>query len=339
MTDAVQIDRRAMMLGAAAAAVTTTIGRARAAARFTYKFSTNVPLSHPLNIRLQQAFDLVAQESGGIVDLQLFPNSELGGDTDVLAQLRSGAVEFQALSTGILSTLVPVSSICGIGFAMPDYDTVWRAMDGDLGAHIRSEIAKANIVPMEHIWDLGFRHMTTRTKPILTPDDLRDLKMRVPASPLWTSMFRAFGSAPVTINANELYSALQSRIAEGQENPLTPIRDLKIYEVQKYLALTGHMWDGWWLLANRQAWDALPAELQDLTARRLNQSALEQRADLADLNTNLRPALEAQGMVFNKVDKSAFRERLARAGFYTEWRSRYGDAAWALLEKYSGPLA
>jgi TRAP-type transport system periplasmic protein len=334
-----RIDRRTALLGAAAAATAFSIGRARAAADFTYKFATNVPLTHPLNIRLQQAFERIKQGSNGALEIGLFPNSQLGGDTDVLSQLRSGAVEFFTLSTGILSTLVPVTSICGIGFAMPNYDTVWEAMDGDLGAHMRIEIAKANLVAMDRIWDLGFRHITTGTKPIHTPDDLHDVKMRVPVSPLWTSMFRAFGSAPVSINAAEMYSALQTRIADGQENPLTIIRDLKIYEVQKYLGLTGHMWDGWWALANPRAWQALPADLRTLTAEHLNRSALDQRADLADLNTSLRPDLEAKGMVFNEVDKAAFRRRLVEAGFYKEWRGRYGDAAWAMLEKYSGNLS
>src|SRR5258708_6937737 len=215
------IDRRAVVSGAAGALVRAT-GRAGAAGDFRYKFATNLPLTHPLNIRLQQAFDRIKKDSNGALELELFPNSQLGGDTDVLSQLRSGGVEFFTLSTGILSTLVPVTSICGIGFAMPDYDTVWKAMDGDLGAHMRTEIAKANIVVMDRIWDLGFRHITTRTKPIHTPDDLRDVRMRVPVSALWTSLFRAFGAAPLSINAAEMYSALQTRIADGQENPLTP---------------------------------------------------------------------------------------------------------------------
>ncbi len=331
------INRRALLLGTAAAAFAAR--RARAAADFSYKFATNVPITHPLNIRLQQAFDRIKQESGGTLEIQLFPNSQLGADTDVLTQLRSGAVEFFTLSSVVLSTLVPVASIDGIGFAMPNYDIVWQAMDGDLGALIRGEIAKTNIVAMQRIWDNGFRHVTTATKPIHTPDDLRDVKMRVPVSPLWTSMFRAFGAAPVSINANEMYTALQTKIAEGQENPLAPIWTLKIYEVQKYVALTGHMWDGYWPLANSDAWQALPGDLQTIVAKHLDQGALDQRADLAALNTSLRSDLEAKGMVFNDVDKEKFRDRLLQADFYKEWRDRYGEASWKILEKYAGNLS
>ena len=260
------IDRRAVVSGAAATALVLATGRARAAADFRYKFATNLPLTHPLNIRLQQAFDRIKKDSNGALELELFPNSQLGGDTDVLSQLRSGGVEFFSLSTVILSTLVPIASISGIGFAMPDYDTVWRAMDGELGTRIRHDIIKADLIAMDRIWDNGFRHITTSSKPIRSPDDLRDVKMRVPVSPLWTSMFRAFGAGPVSINASEIYSALNTKIADGEENPLTPIWSLKLYEVQRYLALTGHMWDGYWVLANHAAWQALPEDLRNMVA-------------------------------------------------------------------------
>ena len=327
------IGRRAALAGTGAFA----IRRARAATEFRYKFASNVPATHPLNIRAQQAADRIRADSNGALVMEVFPNNQLGSDTDVLSQLRSGAVEFFTLSGLILSTLVPVASINGIGFAFPDYDAVWRAMDGELGALIRGEIARGNqIVAMERIWDNGFRHMTTSTKPIRAPEDLQGFKMRVPVSLLWTSMFKAFGASPISINAAEMYSALQTKIADGQENPLAAIWNTKIYEVQKHLALSGHMWDGYWFLANRRAWQALPTELRTLAARHLDQSALDQRADLATLNTSLAADLQAKGMMFNEVDKGAFREALRRAGFYQEWRGKYGEQNWAVLERAAG---
>jgi len=287
-----------------------------------------------------EAADRIRAESNGALDIQLFPNNQLGADTDVLSQLRSGAVEFFTLSGLILATLVPTASINGIGFAFNDYDAVWRAMDGELGALVRTEIARGSqILAMERIWDNGFRHMTTSTKPIVTPADLEGFKMRVPVSPLWTSMFKAFGSSPISVNAAEMYSALQTRIADGQENPLANIWNTKIYEVQKYAALTGHMWDGYWPLANRRAWMALPADLRAIAAKHLNDGALLQRADLAALNTSLRTDLEGKGMVFNEVDKAAFRDKLTRAGFYKEWREKYGEANWTVLARASGQLS
>ncbi len=332
--------RTALIAGTAAIGSTGVfgIGRARAA-EFTYKYASNVPANHPLNVRMTEASNRIKEATGGRLEIQVFPNNQLGSDTDVLSQLRSGAVEMFTLSGLILSTLVPVASINGIGFAFPDYDAVWKAMDGDLGAYIRAAIAKTNIMAMDKIWDNGFRHITSSSKPILTPADLEGFKIRVPVSPLWSSMFKAFGSSPISINASEMYSALQTKIAEGQENPLAAIWITKVYEVQKHLSLTGHMWDGYWMLVNKKAWEALPPDVREIAAKNLNQSAEDQRRDVAELTNTLQKDLEAKGLQFHTVDKEAFRAKLRQAGFFAEWKGKYGDEAWAVLEKYTGKTA
>src|SRR3974390_1645579 len=185
--------------------------------QFTYKYANNLPETHPMNVRAREMAAAIRQETNGRFELQIFPSSQLGSDTDTLSQLRSGGVEFFTLSGLILSTLVPAASINGMGFAFPDYDTVWKAMDGDLGAYIRAQIAKANLIAMERIWDNGFRQTTTSTKPVQTPDDFRGMKLRVPVSPLWTSMFKALAASPASINFNEVYSALQTKIVDAPE--------------------------------------------------------------------------------------------------------------------------
>jgi len=189
------------------------------------------------------------------------------------------------------------------------------------------------------MWDNGYRQITSSTHPIATPADLKGFKIRVPVSPLWTSMFEAFGSSPTSINFAEVYSALQTKVVEGQENPLTLIKIAKLYEVQKYCSLTGHMWDGFHLLANDKAWQALSADLQTIAAKHLNAAALAERDDLAKLATSVQGDLEKGGLVFNNVDPAAFRATLKGAGFYSQWRDKYGAEAWAVLEKYSGALA
>ena len=120
---------------------------------------------------------------------------------------------------------------------------------------MRGQIAAANLFALDKIWDNGFRQITTSNKPIQTAADLKGFKIRVPVSPLWTSMFKALDAAPTSLNFNETYSALQTRIVDGQENPMAIIAAAKLYEVQKYGSLTNHMWDGFWLLANKRAWD------------------------------------------------------------------------------------
>ena len=175
---------------------------------------------------------------------------------------------------------MPVASINGIGFAFKDYDQVWTAMDGALGAYVRGAIEKAGLHVLDNMWDNGYRQVTSSTRPINAPEDLRGFKIRVPVSPLWTSMFKALGASPTTININEVYSALQTRIVEGQENPLSLIDLFRFYEVQKYVSYTNHMWDGFFTLVNARAWAGLPKNLQDILARNINAAALKEREDI-----------------------------------------------------------
>ncbi len=333
------ISRRSLVLASAATGLSSfAIGRAQAA-EFSYKYANNLPLTHPMNARAQEAANRIKDETKGRFELQIFPSSQLGSDTDTLGQVRSGAVEFFTLSGLILSTLVPAASINGVGFAFKDYAQVWQAMDGELGAFVRAEIAKSrSIFAFEKIWDNGFRQTTTSTKPIITPADLANLKIRVPPSPLWTSMYRAFGSAPASINFNEVYSALQSKVVDAQENPLAIVETAKLYEVQSYCSLTNHMWDGFWFLGNRRAWEALPVDIQGIVSKHINAAGVAEREDVAKLTGSLQAQLAGRGMKFNTVDAAPFREKLRSAGFYTEWRGKYGEDAWKLLEKAVGTL-
>ena len=336
-----KFSRRKVLYMATASAVAGVdcpfVARAQAA-EWTYKYANNLPDTHPMNIRAREMAAAIKQETGGRFDLQVFPNSQLGSDTDTLTQLRSGGVEFFTLSGLILSTLVPAASINGMGFAFPDYATVWKAMDGELGAYVRAQIAKANLLAMEKIWDNDFRQTTTSTKPIQSPDDFYGMKLRVPPSPLWTSMFKAFDAAPASINFNEVYSALQTKIVDGQENPLAIISTAKLYEVQKYCSLTNHMWDGFWFLANRRAWEKLPDNVRTIVSKHVNAAGVAEREDVAKLNANLQQDLASKGLVFNKPNPEPFRDKLRAAGFYSEWKGKYGEEAWSILEKAVGRL-
>ncbi|BFG80108.1 TRAP transporter substrate-binding protein [Paraburkholderia terrae] len=323
---------------AAGASVVAPIARAQAA-QYRLKYAHNLAVSHPLNIRAKEAADAIRKETSGRVDLQIFPNGQMGTDTDMLSQVRSGAIDFLTQGGVVLSTLVPVSAINGIGFAFKDYNQVWAAMDGDLGAHIRTAISKVGLVAMDKVWDNGFRHITSSIKPVQTPTDLKGLKIRVPVSPLWTSMFKAFDASPTSINFSEAYSALQTKVVDAEENPLALIDTGRFYEVQKYCSLTGHIWDGFWFLGNARSWGNLPPDLQAIVAKHLNAAAIRERADVAALNTSLETQLKAHGMMFNKPDTQPFRAALQKAGFYDQWRKKYGDESWALLEKYTQKFA
>ncbi|GJD49687.1 Sialic acid-binding periplasmic protein SiaP [Methylobacterium crusticola] len=336
------LSRRNLLAAGSSALAGGLIGAPRVAraqaAEFSYKYANNLPDTHPMNLRAREMAAAIKAETNGRFELQIFPTSQLGSDTDTLSQVRAGGVEFFTLSPLILSTLVPAASISGMGFVFPDYDAVWKAMDGALGAHVRQQIAKANLVAMDRIWDNGFRQTTSSSRQIATPDDLRGFKIRVPPSPLWTSMYKAFEAAPTSINFNEVYSSLQTKIVDGQENPLAIISTAKLNEVQKYCSLTNHMWDGFWFLANRRAWERLPQDVRAVVARHIDAAGLKEREDVARLNASLQTDLSAKGLIVNQPDPTLFRDKLRKAGFYTEWKGRYGEEAWAVLEKTTGKL-
>ena len=269
------VTRRTVLRGAAAAAALAIPVRGAFAqkAEFTYKYANNLPLTHPMNQRAKEMTDAIRAETKGRVDIQIFPNNQLGSDTDMLSQLRSGGVEFFTLSGLILSTLVPAASISGIGFAFNDYHSVWKAMDGDLARTSAARSPRRASLRWTRSGTTVSARSPSSTKPIAAPADLKGFKIRVPVSPLWTSMFKALDASPASINFAEVYSALQTKIVDGQENPLAIISTAKLYEVQKYCSLTNHMWDGFWFLANRRAWEKLPADLQAIVAKHINAAA------------------------------------------------------------------
>ena len=336
------LDRRSLLTKAAClagAGTTFAIPGARAqATAIKLKFGNDLPATHSVNVRLREAIEAIATETNGNVAISLFPNNQLGNDNDMMSQLRSGALEMATMPGTVLSTLIPSTSLTGLGFAFPSYDNVWAAMDGDVGNYIRRNIEKINIVPFDTVWDNGFRQITTSTHPIATPADLANFKIRVPVVPLWVSMFSALGASPVTIPLSEAYSALQTKIADGQENPLALIDSTKFYEVQKYCSLTSHSWDGFWLLANGRVWRSLPPDVQQVMTKHFNAAGLKQRGDIAQANIALQTSLEAKGLVFNKTDAAGFQQALAKTTFYKDWKVKFGDEAWGLLQKYAGNL-
>ncbi|HMO28819.1 TRAP transporter substrate-binding protein [Enterovirga sp.] len=330
--------RRTVLAGAAAVPLVTILKWPASAAEFEMKYATGQDPTHPVNTRAQEALNRIREATSGRVDIKLFPANQLGSDSDLLTQVRNGSVEFFNLSSMILATFVPLSGIASLGFAFKNYDEVWQAMDGDLGNHVRAEIAKTPIFAVSRIWDNGFRHITSSTREIRTAEDLKSFKIRVPLAPPLTSLFKALGAAPSPINFNEVYTSLQTKVVEGQENPLAIIATTRLYEVQKTCSLTGHVWDGYWVLGNKRAFNRLPADLQAVVSREIDKSALDQRADVAKLNESLKTDLKEKGLTFIEVQQDDFRKALAATTFYAEWKQKYGPAAWEMLEKVSGKL-
>ncbi len=333
---------RAQFVAGTAAAAFASIGILRypaAAAEVNLKIGLDLAGDHPTSTMLADAATAIGKASSGAVSVQVFPNNQLGNDDRMLSQVRSGALEMMAIGDNILATLVPEAAIDNIGFAWKNAKEPFVALDGALGAQVRGEISKVGLYAFDKIWDEGFREITSSTRPVHTPADLNGFKMRVPPSPISTSLMKDLGAAPTTINVSDLYSALQTKLVDGQENPLALIETHKFYEVQKFCSLTNHMWVGYWLIANGDAWKNIPKKHQDVIAANLNGTALKQRPASEKLNDTLRGKLTSQGLVFNTTETAPFRNKLIASGFYKDWKGKFGDKLWNLLEKYTGPLA
>lgn len=325
--------------GAAAATLAPGLALAQAGGKFGMKIAISIPDSHPTTMALKAACAEILKESNGRLAIDVYPNGQLGSDTDTVSQVRSGAIDFVCTANSIWGNLVPVASINLVAFAFADYATVWKAMDGDLGAHIRGSFDRFNLVQVGKHFDHGFRQLTNSTKPITSPKDLVGMKVRVPASPILTSLFKGLDSSPATVPIGELYTALQTKVVDGQENALPTIDATKLYEVQKFCTYTSHVWDCFALVGNKRSWNALPEDLRALASRLLDAHALKQRAAHDVLNASLEAKLKGFGMQFNNVDGKPFREVLQKSGYYADWQKKFGPEAWALLEKYSGKLA
>ena len=295
--------------------------------------------SHPSSKAMDSACAEIRKQSDGRIDIQFFPNAQLGSDAAMLTQVRSGALDMMTASGISMQVVSPIAGISGMAFAFSDYAHVWQAMDGELGAGIRDGLDKVGIYAFPKILDSGYRNITTSNHPINTIEDLKGMKMRVPPSPVWVSLFTALGASPTSITINELYSALQTKIVDGQENPLTIIESGKYFEVQKFCSITEHMWDGLWIIANGKRIKSLPPEDLALVTKSFEAATLKQRTETERLNIELEGSLKGKGLVFNRPDKAQFRDALTKAGFYAEWKQKYGNEAWAVLEKYTGKLA
>ncbi|MBV9561662.1 MAG: TRAP transporter substrate-binding protein [Bradyrhizobium sp.] len=309
------------------------------AAEYAWKFGHGFPANHPVHVFALEAAQKIKQDSGGRIEISVFPNSQLGGDSDMLGQVRSGAIDFFSTGGLIFATLVPVASMSGMGFAFRDIDAVWPAMDGELGAHIRAGFEKAGLHAFERIWNNGFREITTSRTVINGPADLIGFKIRVPVSQVYISLFKALGAAPTSINLAEVYTALQTGVVDGQENPLVVADTTKFYEVQKVCSLTNHVWDGSWIVTSNRSWEGIPDGVKKIVSDGFNDIAQRQRDAVTKLNADLAESLKQKGMAVNATDPGPFQETLRKAGSYAEWKRRFGDESWAILEKAAGRLA
>ncbi len=302
---------------------------------FHYRLGLNQPIGSPTQKRLTEMAEAIGHETGGAFRLDVFPESRLGPDPQMLADMRSGALEF-FVAGATLGGLAPTSALPLLPFAFADSTAVFAALDGALGDRIRGELAQNGVRGFRYCLQNGFHHLTTSTRPIHTAADLAGVKIRSPGGEIAHDFFAAFGAEAGYVPFNQMYDALKERRFDGQSDPLGVVLSLKLYEVQSYLSLTRHWWSGFTLLANAGAWAALPAEIQRVVERNAEKFALLQRQDTEAINAAGAEELARLGMTVNTADVESFKAALG--AFYARWREKAGPDAWQLLETYAGEI-
>ena len=300
-----------------------------------YRLGLNQPAASPTARRAAEMADAINRETGGEFRLEVFPESRLGPDPKMFADLRAGALEF-FMAGATLGEVAPSSALPLLPFAFTQSKAVFAALDGTLGDRIRSELAQDGLHAFRHCWQNGFHHLTTSVRPIHDVDDLAGLKFRSPGGAIAADFFKTLGAAAGMVPFSGMYEALKARQFDGQSDPLGVVLSLKLYEVQTYLSLTAHWWSGFTLLANAAAWGTVPRAVQEVVERNAEKFALLQRDDVERINAAGADELAKLGMQVNTAETASFRAKLG--DFYKSWRAKAGSEMWRLLESYAGEL-
>ncbi len=257
----------------------------------------------------------------------IYGSSQLGGDSDMLKKLKLGTIDLSLPST-VMSSVAPVFGLFEMPYLVKDREHMKR---------IRDEIVMPVLAPAGEkegyrilaVWENGFRHITNNRQPIVKPDDLKGIKLRVPQGTWRVKMFQAYGANPSPLAFSEVFVALQTGVMDGQENPLSQIYPARFQEVQKYLSLTGHVYTPAYLTAGR-SWSKFSPEIQKALTEAARETEPEVYRIAAQLDDDLLKKLKEAGMQVNEADKDAFIK--ASAPIYEEFAKEVPDGK-ALIDR------
>lgn len=228
---------------------------------YTIKFAHVVSASTAKGKAAEKFKELLEERTDGQIKVEVYPDSQLGTDREIMEQMQSGTIQMNAPFTGVLPSFVKQFEVFDLPFLFKDREHVQRAVDGELGEIFNKHLESQGLMALGY-WDGGFKHLTNSKTPIKSPEDLDGLKMRVSQSPLLIAQFEAMGAGGVSVDFAELYTALQTKTVDGQENPLSNIVSKKFYEVQDYLTLSAHGYMAYPLIISSKFYQELPADLQ-----------------------------------------------------------------------------
>ncbi|MBP1932718.1 TRAP transporter substrate-binding protein [Ammoniphilus resinae] len=253
--------------------------------------------------------EIVKEKSNGTIDVQVFPDGQLGKDLSVLDAQKTGTVEMSIPSTA-MAQKSPEFGVFDIPFLFENREKVQNFANG--------EIWKSDLLPLfeKHglvglgFWENGFRQITNNTRPINTPEDLEGIKLRVPESKLRVAAFKVFGANPTTMDFSEVFTALQQGVVDGQENPLGQIEAGRFYEIQKYLSITNHTYTPGYLVASKMWWDKLTPDQQKILSEAAVEAGDYSRTYGAQADDELLKKFKDAGMEVNDADVKSFQAKV-----------------------------
>ena len=313
------ISRRTLLAGAFATPAILTFPRGAQAA-------TNLTLGHnaapgnPRSIATERFAELVKERSNGNISVRVAGSEQLGNEQSLLTSLRTGAVSMTVNSQGSTSALIPELAALGLPFLFEDSAAAFKVLDGPIGEELAQRFAKVQMVPLGW-WDNGIRHITNSKRPVAKPADLKGLKIRTPPDPMTIDIFQALGAGTEQISFGELYIALQQGVVDGQENPLTNIASSKLFEVNKFISLSGHKWESSPFLMSQITWTRLSPADKEIIKTAAKEAGDLQRKLFAENEAKFNAQFRADPkLAVNEVDKPAFRE--ASSKVVDTWRAK-----------------
>ncbi len=283
-------------------------GTAAFAAEFTLKLGHIADPQNPYAQGAVKFSELVKEKTGGAVDVQVFPSSQLGNQRDLIEGLTFGTVDMTLTSTAVLGNFLPQAAVFDLPFIFRDIPHAYHALD-TVGMEICKPLEQRGIKVLS-MWENGVRHMTNNRNPIRKPEDMKGLKIRVMEQPIYIEMMKVLGASPTPMAFGELFTAMQQGVVDGQENPAAHIWTSRFFEVQKYISLTAHTYSAEPLLISMGVWNSLPEKHRASIQEAANEARDWQRELCRKLENEFWDNIRASGKseINDDVDKAAFME-------------------------------
>ena len=296
-----------------AVALLAALGVCSAQAAVELKLGHFASDTHPCGIAAVQFKANVEKRTNGEVKIALFGNNVLGSPPEVLEQVMLGAVDMSLSGQDQLAKHLPFYDVISTPFAFKDYATADKIIDGDFKAWAEPELMKKNLVHLSD-WEWGFRQLTNSRKPVITPADLKGMKIRTPPAFAYQAFVEAAGGNAVTIAFSELVMAMKQGVVDGQENPVGTIYDLKLYETQKYMSILNYTYSSMVHVVNKKSWDKLTPEQQKIVTEESAAAAKQARKLLRDNEAvQLKDLETTKGIVIARPDLGPWKAAMGPA--------------------------